>query len=1308
VNEAMQLSLGIHPAHYNQYLFSDHYLDSLLPGGPRWSRALPRATAFVGWLRDLYAQEHGQLPHYTESQLEDHWLRPILEQLGHTFERQASVPGLNAGVKRPDYVFFPDEAARQAAVRAQKTEEYVADALAVGEVKRWDVPLGKKGKGGGASFEGQNPSWQIDYYVRATGLKWGILSNGRRWRLVHQDSSQRLSIYYEVDLVELLSRDDAAAICYFVLFFRQDAFRPDAQGRVFLDDALAASNAYAVALEEDVERNVYQALERLMQGFLDLPANNLGQGDLRAIYDNSLYLLYRLLFILYGESRGLLPLQNDQYRTNYSLTRIKKDIAVLTTSPAPMTTIFWGRLKTLFHVINGDDPTLNQFLGVPRYDGGLFNPKLHPFLEDKAVGDQALVKAIDLLCRRMAESGHEFVDYRTLGVRHLGSIYEGLLEYQPRFAAEPMAATRDGKGERWVKADETPKNVKVLETRKAGQVYLATDRGERKTTGSYYTPQYIVEYIIQNTLGPLVDEAIGRVKARAQKAKTKAGRVEAAQSLVDEILGLKVLDPAMGSGHFLVEATEYLALALATDPYVEIDAPSEEDLVHWRRRVVERCIYGVDKNPLAVELAKLSLWLATVAADKPLSFLDHHLRCGDSLVGARAADLGWAPPVLLSKKAQQQLEQQKATQVNMFAYLLSQRLPVMLGKVLEITEVESDSYETVQAKEAAEQAVQQLKAPFEAVANLWASAYFGHEFTPGDYEEALGLLTRPDELLALPAVKHAQEMDRERSFFHWELAFPEVYYDQSGQFLGDRAGFDAVGGNPPYVRQEQVSSAKPFFSHAHSTVYDGVADLYVYFFHQGLESLRAGGRMSYIVTNKWLRASYGEALRGYFARSAEIERIMDFGHAPIFDDVDTFPCIIVLRKRGIDPEPGNQAKTAICLFPREVLGQVGLASYVQEHGYSVPMRRFDASPWSLERPEVDDLMHKISRTGIPLSEFVGSTPYRGILTGLNQAFLIDTATKERLTQADPRCADIIKPYLRGQDIKRWIPSWAGLWMILLKSSENHRWPWSEAGDAAEDLFAGTFPSIHRYLKPFEPRLRKRQDQGRYWWELRSCGYYEAFEQAKITYQEIQFHPASSFDDEGYLTNNKVFLLPCADHYLLAVLNSPLIWWYNWRYLPHMKDEALSPKGELMEILPIASPTDAIRADVEGAAERLISLSKEQQEEKTGILDWLRMEFGVEKPGQRLEAFASLSEDEFVGEVKRRRPFSEGRLKPAGLRALRDACAEHAPRLRGLEAENLHLEQRIATLVNAAYGLTPEEVKLLWRTAPPRMPIGPPV
>ena len=225
-----------------------------------------------------------------------------------------------------------------------------------------------------------------------------------------------------------------------------------------------------------------------------------------------------------------------------------------------------------------------------------------------------------------------------LGVRQLGSIYEGLLEYRVGVAAEELVTVRQGGKETWRPAAERGK-AKAIETKQPGELYLATDKGERKATGSYYTPDYIVKYIVEQTLGPLVEEIRNDQLGIRKGEGSAAGRFEAA------ILGLNVLDPAMGSGHFLVEATNFLARALATAELItnyELRITNEEkreesDLTYWKRRVVEACIYGVDKNELAVELAKLSLWLETVAADKPLSFLDHHLRHGDSLIGARSA-----------------------------------------------------------------------------------------------------------------------------------------------------------------------------------------------------------------------------------------------------------------------------------------------------------------------------------------------------------------------------------------------------------------------------------------------------------------------------------------------------------------------------------------------------------------------------------------------------------------------------------------------------------------------------------------------
>lgn len=284
-----------------------------------------------------------------------------------------------------------------------------------------------------------------------------------------------------------------------------------------------------------------------------------------------------------------------------------------------------------------------------------------------------------------------------------------------------------------------------------------------------------------------------------------------------------------------------------------------------------------------------------------------------------------------------------------------------------------------------------------------------------------------------------------------------------------------------------------------------------------------------------------------------------------------------------DGKPASSVDVQVTQFPRDELDQWDLRDFVEERSHFVAANRFSAAPWSLEPVDIERLMAKIRAAGVPLREFIGAEPYYGIKTGLNEAFLIDTATRDRLVAEDPACEAIIRPYLRGQDIKRWTPKWAGLWMILLKSSENYAWPWTEAGTRAEQVFAGTYPALYAHMKPFEERLRKRSDRGRYWWELRSCAYYDVFERPKLVYQVIQFHPQYSLDFDGNLSNDKTFFLPSSDKYLMAVLNSPLIWWHNWRYLGHMKDEALNPAGAKMVDLPIAVPNDALRAAIEPRA-----------------------------------------------------------------------------------------------------------------------------
>ena len=559
--------------------------------------------------------------------------------------------------------------------------------------------------------------------------------------------------------------------------------------------------------------------------------------------------------------------------------------------------------------------------------------------------------------------------------------------------------------------------------------------------------------------------------------------------------------------------------------------------------------------------------------------------------------------------------------------------------------------------------------------------------------------------------------------FDWQAAFPEVFAQggpcragaQPGEAglvtpqLGEgglvapkppgEGGFDVVVGNPPYIRQELLTPYKPWLE-AHYAVFHGMADLYVYFYELGVRMLKPGGLLSFVVTNKWMKAAYGEPLRRFFSEKAWVRSVVDFGHAKqIFEEVDVFPSIILVEKPTEAPKP----KTArLCTIPREQLRIDDLSVQIEREGAEMAISQLGAEGWQLEPVQVQGLIDKIRLVGVPLKEFVGAGPYRGVTTGLNEAFLIDGAKRKKLVENDAISAKIIKPYLRGQDVSRWRAEFADEWMIFTRRGCD----------------IDRFPAIKAHLTSYRQQLEPKPDgwagenwpgrkAGPYkWYEIQDpIAFHEEFRRVKIYYQEIQFYPAYALDQEGMFGNNKTSFIPSGDLYLLAVLNSPLMWWHNWRFLPHMKDEALAPVGYLVEQFPIVKPTTAIREAAETTVQRLIDLASRQQQTQRTLLDWLRIEYGIAKPSNKLLAPAGLDSDTWVSEVKRIRGKKQP-LSSAGLHALRDEYTRTIEPARALAGETLTLERTLSNLVNQAYGLTPAEIALMWQTAPPRMPIPP--
>jgi hypothetical protein len=521
----------------------------------------------------------------------------------------------------------------------------------------------------------------------------------------------------------------------------------------------------------------------------------------------------------------------------------------------------------------------------------------------------------------------------------------------------------------------------------------------------------------------------------------------------------------------------------------------------------------------------------------------------------------------------------------------------------------------------------------------------------------------------------------------WRVAFAEVLKD---------GGFDVALANPPYVRQELFKDAKPTLRRNFPEVYDGTADLYVYFFARTHQLLRPGGTACFISSNKWLKAGYSEPLRRFFAQSAWVASVVDFGHAKqIFQDADVFPSILVFRKpANREPPPTSR----VCAIPREQLRLDDLTQQVGAEGFEVPRDRLGADAWTLEPPGVFALLEKMRRMGIPLRDFAGAIPNRGVVTGLNEAFLIDAATRDRLVAEHPACRDIIRRFIRGQDLCAWTSEWRGEWMIF----------------ARRGIDIEQFPSVKRHLATYRSQLEPKppdwkgekwegRKPGSYrWYEIQdSVDYWPAFLKPKIMYQDIVWRASFTFDREGLFSNNTVHFLPTTDTWVLATLNSAISWWFAWRGAQHCKDEGLRFFTTFMEGFPIPQPTEAQRQQAEAVVQRLLDTTSERQAGQRAVLDRLKADFGVERPTQKLQDVAALDEDALAAEVQKAR--GRRALAVAQVKALKDEHARSVVPLQMLAAEARQLERRVADLVNAAYGLTPEEVALMWRTAPPRMP-----
>ena len=824
----------------------------------------------------LWVDNYDGLIAQNEAYVRTKFIEPVLRELGWFFIPEQNLPkGPTAMTrKRPDYCLFSDEESEQRAAEHKDPTAIFYASTSVLEAKRPTAFLDQLEKSEGNVY----PSQQIQDYMRhaidAAGrgfFDWAVLTNGSEWRLYTRYAPP--DAYFAFHLA--FDREFCAVADFRLFFalFRPDAFRRLEAGESYLDEVRAQSLTKQVELESNLRRRIFDVLEEVAEGYYSNPVNGLGEDDLPKVYEISLIFLYRLLFILYAESRGMLPAKtrgyssNIRYRKEFSIARLVDELRNSDAHPDDAFDGLYLELKKLFHLINGTNKTLNEKLGVTRYNGGLFTPTEHQEIETWWIGEKHLANILRQLIfaqpaalpkhRQRVIATSETVDYSTLEVRQLGDIYEALL------------------GGRLAK-------------RAGGGLDLVNERGVNQREGAFYTPDWVVEYLVRETL----DDLLNRIEQSEEVQNAMRGRSIERQkdnSFAYAVLNLNIVDPAMGSGHFLVRATEHLARQIflhpTTKPMTErvvesgskrrlreeivhdgrVPVPTgisqeEAEIAYWRRRVVEACIYGVDINPLAVELAKLSLWLTCIAVEEPLNFLDHHLRAGNSLVGASVNELAVSPHV-------QSAEQSHAFDIE--AYLQPPLAAFIKGTAV-IERQASTEMEVVKQKEAKWHEVRSRVQPFVNIANTWIAEAASPRLSTYDYRLvalhviAATTLTNTDlaaaeKLLATHSAKiEATQVALQP--FHWELEFPDVFFDEQGVRLSDDvAGFDAVIGNPPYVSTHTSSSEawRPLLERRAGFL----DDLYVHFTFAALRLLRERGRLGYIVSDTFFTLTSKRRLR---------------------------------------------------------------------------------------------------------------------------------------------------------------------------------------------------------------------------------------------------------------------------------------------------------------------------------------------------------------------------------------------------------------------------------------------------------------
>jgi len=932
-----------------------------------------------------------------------------------------------------------------------------------------------------------------DYANDNEGTKWVLVSNYREIRLYAYGKGRK--DYETFDLTTLTVSENYKR---FILLLSAD--------NLLGGKTLSLLNESEQA-NKDITDKFYQEYKEFRVRLIETIGKDNREKDKLDIIRYAQKILDRILFVAFAESRDLLPKKTLQD----AFTSVNRY------NPLPI----WKNFVGLFHAINEG----NAELGITAYNGGLFADD--PELNDLIVRDE--------LCKGFKKIGEHDFDTE-ISVDILGHIFE-----QSISDLEELKAAAEG-------------TIGTLDKKKS----------KRKTDGVFYTPPYITQYIVEQTVGgwlaerrkeigfdtlPLLSDDDYESTKQGRKKQTRNDNIErhiaAWEAYKTALSNIKVLDPACGSGAFLIEVFDFLCREgkKINDELARLQGG--HSLFRWDTHILSNNLYGVDLNRESVEITKLSLWLKTARRNEKLTYLENNIKVGNSLI---------------------------------------------------------------------------------------------------DDKTVVGDLA-----------------------FVWKEEFSDIMAN---------GGFDVVVGNPPYVSLEKIKPMSEMLAKSKYQTYEKRGDLYMLFVERGFQLLKQDGLISYIMSNKWMQASYGKPLRELFL-SKKLLRLIDLGDIQLFKGATTYPCIFIA-------ENGKPNKT----FSASVLSTCKNNDFVDQIRHreeTFSLEQFSGETWIISSQKDKKLVERLKNGCLTLETFISGGANYGIKTGLTKAFLIDSETQCRLIAENANAKEVMKPFLQGRDIKRYATPMNDSSLVFFPkgatlqnaktNDEKEGWSW----------LSNQYPSIANWLEPYAESGRKRTDQGDFWWELRACDYYSHFAKPKIMYQKFQVKPCFIYDEKGLYCNDSMWIIPTDNNALLAILNSRMGWWLVTKYCTQIQN-GYQLIWQYFKRIPI--PKELPKA-LENLAERMLSLHSELQNQRQRFQNLVSDNLGgVKMPDKRFDEIEEFKD--FLSELKKqKRPIPLNEQE-----GWRTAFYESKGKISALRASIRQTDGDIDRMVYELYGLTRTEIETI--------------